>query len=614
MAIRIDPFSLFPREVSLRVLSYLDAISLGRAAQVSKLWRSLADNDLLWRNMCEQHIERKCEKCGWGLPRLRESRGQSREPIIALSATTSDQELREAASTVSDGSLRRSVTAAANAAALERRKGSDRVRKSEDSCSEEPNKKRARLPPSCGTRPWKAVYCERLAIERNWRYGRYHVHVLRGHSETIMCLAFREKVTQLPYPVLITGGYDRTIRVWNLTTGETLRVLKGHARGVRCLQFDDCKLITGSMDRTLKIWNWRTGELLRTLEGHTEGIVSLCFNDNMLVSGSADSSIRVWNFHTGECFPLYGHRDWVNSLQLWSGPTKKNALPGMFLFSASDDFSIRLWDLQQRECIMVYKGHVGQVQSLKIVMMDTSTVRKLAKGSMKVLGAPESEDNNANDDDDEVPSKAEDNAPLSQSFTQYASGLHNLPAHFFHSDDSRAARPSSSGTRRIPGPILRTQHRLEQAELVPPLPANPTMDDLEDHIFDAQPEDTESMPSTCKPKRPVLVSGSLDNTLKLWDIRTGRCFHSLFGHVEGVWSVDADTLRIVSASHDRTVKIWDRDTAQCQTTLVGHRRAVTTVALGDDKIISGSDDGDVRVWNFCPPTMETCTNSEHDTT
>ena len=39
MAIRIDPFTLFPREVSLRVLSYLDAFSLGHAAQVSHLWK-----------------------------------------------------------------------------------------------------------------------------------------------------------------------------------------------------------------------------------------------------------------------------------------------------------------------------------------------------------------------------------------------------------------------------------------------------------------------------------------------------------------------------------------------------------------------------------------------
>ena len=103
----------------------------------------------------------------------------------------------------------------------------------------------------------------------------------------------------------------------------------------------------------------------------------------------------------------------------------------------------------------------------------------------------------------------------------------------------------------------------------------------------------------------MLVSGSLDNTLKLWDVRTGECFRTLFGHVEGVWCVDVDKLRIVSSSHDRTVKVWDRDTAQCQNTLVGHRAAVTSVALGDDKIVSGSDDGAVRVWSFCPVKDET---------
>lgn len=98
--------------------------------------------------------------------------------------------------------------------------------------------------------------------------------------------------------------------------------------------------------------------------------------------------------------------------------------------------------------------------------------------------------------------------------------------------------------------------------------------------------------------RPVLISGSLDNTLKIWDVRTGRCIRTLFGHVEGVWSLDVDKLRIASASHDRTIKIWDRDTGYCQNTLVGHKGAVTCVSLSDDKIVSGSDDGDIKVWSF----------------
>lgn len=577
MAIRIDPFTLFPADVSLRVLGYLDAISLGRAAQVSKLWRSLADNDLLWRNMCEQHIERKCEKCGWGLPRLIDSHGHAEN-----TESSRDDELRQAASTVSDGSLRRSITAAANAAALERRKSySDAAEHTHASSAVEgPRQKRARTETNqAHSRRWKAVYCERLAIERNWRYGRYCVRVLRGHTEGIMCLAFREKVSHLPYPVMVTGSYDRTIRVWNLQTGETLRVLSGHARGVRCLQFDDSKVISGSMDRTLKIWNWRTGELLRTLEGHTEGIVSLTYNDRVLASGSADSSIRIWNCQTGECFPLNGHRDWVNALQLWTAPSHGSSNPSMFLYSASDDFTIRLWDLQTRECLMVFQGHVGQVQSLKLVMMNQSTVQKLARGSMRVSGATEG-------------------GVVGSSYREDGDAS-TMPS----SAQTSLGDSTSQASDRIPSRLLKAHERLCAANLVPPLPPYATLRDLEDGIFDDVLDETEAgtQKTGCKSKRPVLVSGSLDNTLKLWDVRTGRCFHTLFGHVEGVWCVDCDTLRIVSASHDRTIKVWDRDTAQCQITLVGHRRAVTTVALGDDKILSGSDDGDVRVWSFCTP-------------
>ena len=348
---------------------------------------------------------------------------------------------------------------------------------------------------------------------------------------------------------------------------------------MRCLQFDDSKVISGSMDRTLKIWNWRTGALLRTLEGHTEGIVSLTYNDRVLASGSADSSIRIWNCQTGECFPLNGHRDWVNALQLWTAPSHGSSNPSMFLYSASDDFTIRLWDLQTRECLMVFQGHVGQVQSLKLVMMNQSTVQKLARGSMRVSGATEG---------GVVGSSYREDGDASTMPTSAQTSL----------GDS-----TSQASDRIPSRLLKAHERLCAANLVPPLPPYATLRDLEDGIFDDVLDETEAgtQKTGCKSKRPVLVSGSLDNTLKLWDVRTCRCFHTLFGHVEGVWCVDCDTLRIVSASHDRTIKVWDRDTAQCQITLVGHRRAVTTVALGDDKILSGSDDGDVRVWRFCTP-------------
>ena len=112
LAIRLDPFTLFPREISFRILKHLDAMTLGRTTQVSRLWHTLSDDDLLWRNMCEQHIERKCEKCGWGLPLLSERRRRVPPPRPVV-----DQELLQESSS---GTLKRAVTAAANAAALQK--------------------------------------------------------------------------------------------------------------------------------------------------------------------------------------------------------------------------------------------------------------------------------------------------------------------------------------------------------------------------------------------------------------------------------------------------------------------------------------------------------------
>jgi WD40 repeat protein len=186
-------------------------------------------------------------------------------------------------------------------------------------------------PPETQTRPWKDVYCERLTIERNWRRGRCTVRTLRGHKDGVMCLQINENLTHPSFPILITGSYDRTARVWNLETGTQIHCLEGHTSAIRSLQFDEVKLVTGSMDRTIRIWNWRMGTCLRVLEGHTEGVVCVNFDADVLASGSVDTTIKIWDFRNGGTFTLRGHTDWVNCVQLWdshSGEISSPQTPG----------------------------------------------------------------------------------------------------------------------------------------------------------------------------------------------------------------------------------------------------------------------------------------------
>jgi WD40 repeat protein/GTPase SAR1 family protein len=113
------------------------------------------------------------------------------------------------------------------------------------------------------------------------------------------------------------------------------------------------------------------------------------------------------------------------------------------------------------------------------------------------------------------------------------------------------------------------------------------------------------------------LSGSLDNTMRMWDVETGRCERVLAGHTDSVWSValSRDGRRGLSGSDDRTVRVWDVRTGRCEHVLEGHTGRVKSVALSRDGhlALSGADDKTVRVWDVetghCERVLEGHTGS-----
>ena len=104
------------------------------------------------------------------------------------------------------------------------------------------------------------------------------------------------------------------------------------------------------------------------------------------------------------------------------------------------------------------------------------------------------------------------------------------------------------------------------------------------------------------------MSGSGDNTLKVWDVATGKCVATLEGHSDEVRcgvrctfcddvsslqvydvAVFPDGLRVVSASGDGTLKVWELLTGECVRTLEGHR-----IDTGLAVVMRGANDASVR--------------------
>ena len=97
--------------------------------------------------------------------------------------------------------------------------------------------------------------------------------------------------------------------------------------------------------------------------------------------------------------------------------------------------------------------------------------------------------------------------------------------------------------------------------------------------------------------RNQACSGSMDGTVRVWNLGTGQCVHTLAGHTSLVGLLGLSPSYLVSAAADSTLRIWDPDTGDLRHTLAAHTGAITCFQHDEFKVLSGSD-GTLKMWDI----------------
>uniref|UniRef100_A0A183BYI6 F-box domain-containing protein n=1 Tax=Globodera pallida TaxID=36090 RepID=A0A183BYI6_GLOPA len=329
--LQIDFLSFLPKELSLKIINYLSPSDLALSASgVSRFWRSLAEDKLLWAEKCRQFSisEMFPPNQRFTPPKRSFASERSRWKAIYL------RNLR-----ISNNWRLRRPTAVCQLRGHDEHvitclklRGDLIVTGSDD----------------CTLRVWSAATgtC---------------VHILNGHiggvwalqlsqdgeiavsgstDRTVRCMSLRKNI-------LVTGSRDCSIKIWDIVDGKCIRTLYGHLAAPMvhwptCWKATRTESIHSTLDTTIRVWKVDTGECMQTLVGHHSLTSGMKLRENILVSANADSTIKVWNILDGTCVHTFAgpnkHVSAVTGLRFLSN--------GMVATSGDDGF-VKLWNVKE---------------------------------------------------------------------------------------------------------------------------------------------------------------------------------------------------------------------------------------------------------------------------
>jgi WD40 repeat protein len=384
------------------------------------------------------------------------------------------------------------------------------------------------------------------------------VAVLRGHTSWIDSVSFCEEGKYVA-----SGSFDSTVRLWDVCTRREIAVLMGHSGGIRSVQWKGACVASGSLDMTVRLWDVHTRKVFAVLKGHSRAVCSVAFDatGKLVASGSEDRTIRLWDVCTHNIVAvLKGHSAYVCSLAF--DPS------GKLIASGSDDCTIRLWDVStQKGMVISAAADVGWTCS---VTFDKSG-KILASGhedGIVRLWNVSMQQHEVQETRDEIVCVAFD-----RTGRYIASGFYNSIRLWDAVTQQEVAMIRSPTSAACWGSHTIQGHSVGWG--------------LCCVAFDVSGK--------------CIASGSVDKTIRLWDISTQQEVALFRGHTGKITSLafDWSGRYMTSGSDDKTVRLWSVSELQEVAVFTAHTKEITSVTFdGSGKYIaSGSADMTVRLWS-----------------
>ncbi|GMU20313.1 MAG: hypothetical protein AMXMBFR13_04100 [Phycisphaerae bacterium] len=392
--------------------------------------------------------------------------------------------------------------------------------------------------------------------------------------------------------LLLTGHWDGSMRLTEVSSDTTVRILHGHVGPVTnvVVSPDGRQIASGGSDQTVRLWDAQTGQLLRTFRGHEAAVTSVQFvpNTPMLASTGFDWRLRFWD--PRETNPAAVHCPNEDGTAVFSPDGRR-------IVSASFDGPLRIWDparLEQPLRTIPAQPHA------KGAVFSPDGTQMASAGQLPVL-------------------------------TLWDTRTWKIARHCFgHWREITAAAYFPDGRRLVTGggdktcriwdavtgrQILRLRHEDEVADLaVSPDGQRIAAGGWNEkgrgriHLWDAATGRLEHVLAghlgatdalLFSPDNRRLFSGGRDQTLRVWEVASGELLQErpTDGEVMYQMVFTPDGRRIVTAGM-RLIEFWTADTLEQVYALAAHDGAVRSLMFSPDgrSLLSAGGDGWIRLW------------------